>query len=77
MINSRLYEILSDARSDIDFERETGLIDQGILNSFDLLSIISEINESFEITIKPMDILPQNFNSAELMWKMIETYLNT
>lgn len=66
-----LMEILEELCPDVDFETETSLIDDGILSSFDILSIISEISEAFEITLTPAEIIPENFNSAEAMWEMI------
>lgn len=66
-----LMEILEDICPDVDFENETALIDDKILSSFDILSIISEISDVFEITLTPAEIIPKNFNSAEALWEMI------
>ena len=63
-----LLEILSDVRSDVDFENEESLIDDEILDSFDIISIVSEINDHFEIEINVNDLLPENFNSVEAIW---------
>lgn len=68
----KLLAILSDIRSDIDFEKEKQLVDDCILDSFDIVSIISEISEQFEVDINVDDILPENFNSAEAMYALIE-----
>ena len=67
-----LLEILSDVRSDVDFENEESLIDDEILDSFDIISIVSEINDHFEIEINVNDLLPENFNSAEAIWELIQ-----
>ncbi len=64
-------EILEDICPDVEFEGETGLIDNRILSSFDILSIISDINDTFDIQLLTADIVPENFNSVEAMWKMI------
>ena len=48
------------------------LEDDGILDSFDILSIISALNEEFDITIPAKDIVPENFNSAEAMLAMVQ-----
>lgn len=66
-----LMEILGEICPDVEFEEETALIDDGILSSFDILSIISEIGDTFDITLTPAEIIPENFNSAEAMWEMI------
>ena len=67
-----LLEILAEIRSDVDFETETELVDGGILGSFDILSIIGELNDTYDIEITPVDIVPENFNSAQAMWNMVQ-----
>jgi len=66
-----LMEILEDIRPDVAFDEEKALIDDKILVSFDILSIIAEISDAFDITISPAQIIPENFNSAQAMWDMI------
>ena len=66
-----LMEILEDIRQDIDFSEEKRLVDDKILSSFDILSIISEISATFGIRLSAGEIRPENFNSAEAMWAMI------
>lgn len=66
-----LMEILEEIRPDVDFEQETALIDDKILSSFDILSIISEISDAFDVTLTPAEIIPDNFNSANALWAMI------
>ena len=67
-----IIEVLEDVREDIDYEQEKKLIDDGILDSFDIRSIISALNEEFDITIPAKDIVPENFNSAEAMLAMVQ-----
>ena len=67
----QLLEILKEIRPDVDFETETALIDDEILDSFDIISIVSEINEVFQTGINVDDLLPENFNSAEAMLQLI------
>lgn len=66
-----LMEILEDVCPDVEFESETALIDDKILSSFDVISIVSELSETFGIRITPAEIIPDNFNSAAAIWSMI------
>lgn len=68
----KLLELLGEIRPDVDFENETALIDKGILDSLNILEIVSELSDAFDVDISPADIVPVNFNSAAAMWKMIE-----
>ena len=67
-----LLELLEDIKPTVDFRTCTGLIDDGYLDSFDILSIVSELNDAFGIEISPVDIIPENFNSAQALWNMVE-----
>ena len=71
----KLMGILTDARPDLDFAIETKLIDDNILDSFDIITIVGEINAEFDININVGDLLPENFNSAEAIWQLIQTYI--
>ena len=68
----QLMEILTEVNADIDFENCDTLVDDGILDSFDIVSIVGELNDTFDIEITPVDITPENFNSAEAMWEMVQ-----
>lgn len=66
-----LMEILEEICPEVDFEEETALVDDKILSSFDILSIVSEISDVFDIALTPAEIIPENFNSAEAIWDLI------
>ncbi len=68
----QLLEILSDLHPEVDFEECDTLIDDGILDSFDIVSLISEINEEFDVVISAEHIIPENFNSVEALYALIE-----
>ena len=72
-----LLELLEDIKPTVDFRTCTGLIDDGYLDSFDILSIVSELNDAFGIEISPVDIIPENFNSAQALWNMVERLKDT
>ena len=67
-----LLEILTDLHPDVDFESEEHLIDDGILDSMDIVTLISEISENFDVSITAKDIVPENFNSASALWSLIQ-----
>ena len=66
-----LLEILQDLKPDVDFEAQTGLIDDRILDSFDIMSLVGSINEEFDVTIPASEIVPANFNSARALHALI------
>lgn len=67
-----LLSILSDLHPEVDFETEEHLIDGMILDSFDIVTLISEIQEEFGVTIDASRIVPENFNSAEALFALIQ-----
>lgn len=67
-----ILELLKGIRPDVDFENEKELIDEGILDSFDVVSIISEIDDKFGVQIRITELDPENFNSAEAIWNLIQ-----
>ena len=71
-MDENFISILSEIKEDVDFENETALIDNGILDSFDILQIISVLNEEYDISIPASEIVPDNFNSAKSLWAMVE-----
>ena len=68
----KLLEILEDIQPDADYENCETLIDDGILDSFAIFSIVSELQDEFEITITPSQVIPENFNSAKALWAMVQ-----
>lgn len=67
-----LLEILEDIRPDVDFKSCNTLIDDHILDSLAIISLIAEIEDEFDITIPTVEIAPRNFNSANAIWDMIK-----
>ena len=68
----KMMDILLDVRPDVDFEKEKKLIDDCILDSFDIITIVSEFNEAFDIDIDVEDLEPENFNTVEAMAELIK-----
>jgi acyl carrier protein len=67
-----LLNILEDIQPDADYKTCTTLIDDGILSSFDILSLVGELEDAYDIRILPAEIVPANFNSAEAIWNMVQ-----
>lgn len=67
----RLIKILEEIQPDVDYATCTDLIDAHRLDSLAILSIVSEIEDEFDITVPTVEIIPANFNSADSLWKMI------
>ena len=68
-----LMEILRELRPDVDFEKETTLIDDGILGSFDVTALVNELMDVFGVEISMADLEPENFNSAQAIWDFVQS----
>ena len=71
-MKEKLMKILKDLRADVDFEKEKKLIDDVILDSFDIVTLVSELNSEFDVEINVMDLEPENFNTVAAMMELIE-----
>lgn len=69
---NELLEILNEIDDTIDYETETGLIDDHLLDSFAIISLVSELEDAVDISIDAAEMTPENFNSAANLWKMVE-----
>lgn len=75
-MKDKILEILMDINSDVDYDTETALIDDGILDSFDIVSLVSELNSCFDINITVVDLVPENFNTLAAMTALVERLSN-
>ena len=64
--------ILSELSSDIDFETEDALIDGGLLDSFDIVTLVAEIDDAYGVQIPAETLIPENFNSAKAIFALIQ-----
>ncbi len=67
-----LIALLQTIRSDVNYEECKELIDGGVFGSFEIIQTIAGIEEKFGVSIMPDDFIPENFNSAQAMWALIE-----
>ena len=68
----QLLDILCRMHPDVDFETNDDLIGDGVLDSLDIVTLITEINTTFDISVPAEEIVPENFNSAEAIYAMIQ-----
>lgn len=68
----QLLEILRGMHPDVDFETNDDLIGEGVLDSLDIVTLITEINTTFDVSIPAEEVIPENFNSAEAIFAMIQ-----
>lgn len=68
----KLMELLKNCCPEVEFEGEERLITDKVIDSVDLVAIISDIEEDFGITISMEEIVPENFESVKAMWKLIQ-----
>lgn len=68
-----LLEILNDLHPEVDYDSEEALLDDGILDEDDIDTIVTEVQENFDVTIDPDDVTPANFNSARAIYALIES----
>ena len=66
-----LLKILSSLHPDVDFEATEDLVDDGILDSLDIVTLVTEINAELDVTIPAEEIIPENFNSASALFELI------
>ena len=75
-MKEEILKIVSEIRPDVDFEHESKLIDESILDSFDIIAIVSEFNDAFNIDINVEDLEPENFNTIAAMEELIRRLQN-
>lgn len=66
-----LISILKEIHPDVDYATATNLVDGKILDSFDIISLVAEIADTFDVVISAEYMIPENFNSAEAIWNLI------
>ena len=70
-----LLEILTGLHPDVDYSSCTTLVDDNVLDSFDIITIISEIDNVFDVAVPAEEIIPENFNSAEAIYRLVQKLL--
>ena len=70
-MKDQIIRILTDLRPEFDFTQEVDFIEEGMLDSFDVVALVSELDAKFGISIDGVDILPENFSSVEAIERLL------
>lgn len=73
-MKNKVLDILHEVRSEFDFSKSSNFIEDGMLDSFDIVTLVTSLDEEFNISIKGTDIVPENFNSLERISTLLSTY---
>ena len=71
-----LLDILQELHPEVDFETETALIDNKILDSFDIVTIVAEIDSEYDVQIPAVELVPENFNSAQALYALVQKLMD-
>ena len=66
-----IVKILEQIKPGVDFNTEENLIEEEILDSFDIVTLVAKLNEEFDVEITPADLIPENFNSAQKIYELV------
>lgn len=72
-MKEQIIKVLNNIKEGVDYENSVSLIDDGRLTSLDIIQLIGELDDEFDISIPASDIIPENFNSVDAMVKLVET----
>ena len=69
-----IIKILEQIKPGVDFNTEDSLIEDEILDSFDIVTLVAKLNDEFDIEITPADLIPENFNSAKKIYELVKRF---
>ena len=72
-MREQIIEFLTEICPGVDFEQETSLIDDGLIDSLDIVAVVTELMEAFDVELGVDDLTPENFNSVEAIEELIES----
>lgn len=71
LVRSTILENLQEIHEDVDFEKQKNLLGDDILDSFDMMTLASEISEEFDIDITAKDFTEEHFQSLDALTEMV------
>lgn len=72
---SKINKVLESIRPEFDFSKSDSFIEDGMLDSFDLINLISSLDTEFNISIDGIDIVPENFKNLETISRLLKKYI--
>lgn len=72
MQKEKIYDLLQEIRPEIDFTESSDYISDGLLDSYDILELISNLMDTYQIEIDPLDIIPENFQNIDTIWQLVD-----
>ena len=70
-MKKQIIKILSELRPEFDFTQDVNFIEEGMLDSFDIVNLVNELDETYRISIDGIDILPENFSSVDAIVSLL------
>lgn len=67
-----IFSILEELRPEFDFRTSKDFIEDGLLDSFDVISLVTELEDKFGVLIDALDIVPENFNSVQAISDIVK-----
>ena len=74
-MKTKVEKILNEIRPEFDFSTSTKFIENGMLDSFDVVSLVTMLDKEFNISIEGVEIIPMNFNSVESICTLLSKYV--
>lgn len=71
-MREKIIQILTDLRPEFDFTDDVNFIEEGMLDSFDIVTLVSDLDSTFGISIDGVDIVPENFSSVESIINLLK-----
>ena len=71
-MREQIIEILTEICPGVDFEQETALIDDGLIDSLDIVAVVTDLMDTFDVQLGVDDLTPENFNSIDAICQLIE-----
>jgi acyl carrier protein len=73
-MKNKISQILKEIRPEFNFDEDSNFIENGMLDSFDVVSLVTALDEEFKISIEGTDIIPENFSTLETIFNLLDKY---